>query len=310
MFACANPKPMTAGISHAVGIDVGGTKIETRVFDENWAEVRRQRVDTPSQYEELLQVIADQIAQTADADSPIGIGTAGLVHPEQGLLTAANLAAHGHRFGDDIAAAAGRRTHVLNDARAFGLSEAIFGAGRGHRTTAALILGTGIGGALIIDGKIPDGPTKTGGEFGHTAAPAHLVAKHNLPIFDCGCGRKGCIETYISGRGLTRMAQGMTGQDVPPQAIVAARASDFALVWAAWYDLMAELIIGLTLTVDPDVIVLGGGLSAIDGLPADLHKAATQAQIAGFGVPPIVLAEGGDASGARGAAYAAWQKHE
>lgn len=291
------------------GLDIGGSKIETQIFDRDWALVARQRVTTPENYPDLVKAVADQIAW-AEAEASglgaVGIGAAGLVHPASGLALTANLPASGQPFPDDIAKAAGRAVTFINDCRALALSEAVFGAGKGHRTVMALIIGTGIGGGVAIDQALMSGPTATGGEFGHFAAPAHLVAKHDLPIVQCGCGRMGCIETFVAGPGLARMAQHLSGQDLTPPQIAERRHQDMSKIWGIWCAFAAELIHTLTLTVDPDLIVLGGGLSAVPGVTDDLTRAAAQAQIADFETPPLVLAHGGDASGARGAAFAAW----
>ena len=293
----------------ATGIDVGGTKIEAQVFDADWQVIARNRVATPPEYTALVKAVADQITWAdgaAGVAAPVGIGAAGLINPQTGLALTANLAASGLPFPADIAKAAGRAITYVNDCRAMALSEAVFGAGKGHRTVMSLIMGTGIGGGIAINGEILHGPTLTGGEFGHTAASAHLVAQYDLPLVRCGCGQIGCIETYIAGPGLSRIAKAMVGRDIAPPDIAAQRGDELAPVWQAWCDLVACLLRTLILTVDPDIIVLGGGLSRIDGVIDDLAAATQRAQIGDFSIPPIVLAQGGDTSGARGAAYAAW----
>jgi len=295
------------------GIDIGGTKIEVQVFDDNWGEIARHRLATPKDYPAIVAAVVDQIdwaTREAGSISAVGIGAAGLVNPETGHAFTANLAASGHPFPSDIARQAGRAVTYVNDCRALALSEAVFGAGQGKRVVMALIIGTGVGGGIAVDQQLLPGPTATGGEFGHTAAPAHIVAEYRLPVYQCGCGRMGCIETYIAGPGLERLAKFVTGEDVTTKQIAARRETDMAQVWSIWCAFTAEMIHSLTLTVDPDVIVLGGGLSAIAGVVEDLGKVASQTQIAGFGAAPIVLAQGGDASGARGAAYAAWREAE
>ncbi len=294
----------------AIGIDLGGTKIETQVFGDNWSVVARQRHDTPRDYADLVRVVVEQIKLAeaqANTDIPVGIGAAGLINPHDGLALTANLPATGKPFPADIAAAAGRPITYVNDCRALALSEAVFGQGKGHRTVMSVILGTGVGGGVCVDQRILQGPTLTGGEFGHTSAPAHLIAQHNLPIRQCGCGRMGCIETYIAGPGLQQLAKHITGQDLTPRQIAAARSGAMAPVWRVWCELTADLLHTLTLTLDPDLIVLGGGLSRIAGITDDLALAAKSAQFANFDSPPLVLAQAGDTSGARGAAYAAWQ---
>ena len=294
----------------AIGIDLGGTKIETQVFDDAWTVVDRQRCETPKDYADLVDEVSDQIrwgmAQVGK-DVPVGIGAAGLINPVDGMALTANLPATGQPFPADIEDTIGRPITYVNDCRALALSEAVFGLGKGHHTVMALILGTGVGGGICVGGRILQGPTHTGGEFGHTSAPAHLVQEHDLPVVQCGCGRMGCIETYIAGPGLSRLAKHLTGQDLSPPQIAEMRNGEMAAVWGLWCALTADLLHTLTLTADPDLIVLGGGLTQIDGLIPDLKQAAHQAQLAGFATPPLVIAEGGDTSGGRGAAYAAWQ---
>jgi N-acetylglucosamine kinase len=286
--------------------------MEAQVFDDAWSVAVRRRLDTPKDYADLVTELADLI-RWADAQTsgtvPVGIGAAGLVNPKTGLALTANLVATGQLFPADIACTIGRPVTYMNDCRALALSEAIFGQGKGRRTVMALILGTGVGGGIAVDGAILQGPTHTGGEFGHTSAPAHLVAKHDLPIWRCGCGRMGCIETYIAGPGLVRLAKHILGTDLTTVEIAARRNIDTGPVWQVWCDFSADLLHSLTLTADPDLIVLGGGLTHIDRLVEDLSAAARRAQIGDFAVPEIVLAQGGETSGARGAAYAAWQAH-
>ena len=295
----------------AVGIDLGGTKIEAQVFDDAWSVIARQRTETPKNYDELLAVMAEQIrwARTQiGGAAPIGIGAAGLVNPANGLALTANLAATGHPFPADIEEATGCPVTYVNDCRALALSEAVFGQGKGHDTVMALILGTGVGGGICVNGRILRGPTMTGGEFGHTSAPAHIVSQYDLPLVRCGCGRMGCIETYISGPGMSRLAKHLTDEIMAPPEIAAKRNGEMAKVWKIWCALAADLLHTLTMTADPDIIVLGGGLSQIEGIADDLTQAMKCAQLSDFSSPQLVLAQGGDASGARGAAYAAWQE--
>jgi len=297
----------------AVGLDVGGTKIEAQVFDDTWGMLDSQRVATPKTYPELIAAIAESIrwaqSRTAD-DIAIGIGAAGLIDPVSGTALTANICASGQTIPADIAAAIGRPITYLNDCRALTLSEAVFGAGRPYKTVASVILGTGVGGGIAVDRTLLSGPTQTGGEFGHCAAPAHLIARYDLPLVACGCGQTGCIESYISGPGLERMALALTGKPMTSRTVADARGGDAKTVWEAWCALTADMLRTLILTVDPDVIVFGGGLSNITGLVDDLTGATRAAQIGDFPIPPLVLAQGGDASGARGAAYAAWMAQQ
>lgn len=293
----------------AAGIDLGGTKIETQIFGPDWQRREVSRVATPRDYAALVAAVAGQVRWADDhvGDGPIGLGAAGLINPATGLALAANLPVSGKPFPADIARAAGRKVTFVNDCRSFALSEAIFGAARGASPAVGLILGTGVGGGVVVDGRPVKGLSAVGGEFGHTCAPAHIVVAEGLPIHACGCGRTGCFETYVAGPGLVRMALALTGREVTTEQIAEGRAIDAGLarVWDIWCRLMAEMMMSMICMIDPAVIVLGGGLSKIDGVANDLSAALGRAQLAGFSTPRIVLAEGGAASGARGAAYAA-----
>ena len=291
----------------AAGLDLGGTKIEMQLFNADWQTLTKQRIATPDSYPELVAAIAELISQNVAADVPVGIGAAGLIDPQNGKVLAANFCATGHTLPDDINAATNLDVTYINDCRALALSEAVFGAGKGHKTVASVILGTGVGGGVAVNGVLPVGPTGTGGEFGHCAASAAIVAHYGLPVFPCGCGRTGCVETYISGPGLERLALALTGRAMTSHDIATARSTDTAQIWGAWCALTADALRNLILTLDPDVIVLGGGLSNIDGMIDDVLTATKSAQIGDFAIPPIVLAQGGDSSGARGAAWMAAQ---
>ena len=298
----------------AAGIDLGGTKIEAQIFATDWTVMDRRRIETPHDYNGLVAAMADQIAwidATTGRAPPVGVAAAGLVNPATGHAYTANLPATGHPFPADISRAAGRPVTYINDCRALTLSEAIFGAAQGMSPVVGLIIGTGIGGGVAVNGKLIIGPAMVGGEFGHTYAPAHLVGQYGLPVVRCGCGRMGCVETLIAGPGLTRIAKTITGQAMSPHEVVAAKAKDqkTALAYSIWCELVAELLMTLSFTIDPAAIVLGGGLSKIPGLVADLTAAQSRAQLPGFVIPEIMLAQAGDASGARGAAYAAVQAH-
>ena len=294
----------------AAGIDLGGTKIEAQVFGLDWHAQSRRRVETPHDYAGLVSAMAETIAwiDTQAPGLPIGISSAGLINPATGLALTANLSATGHAFPADLQAATNRPVRFLNDCRALTLSEAVFGAAKDLSPAIGLILGTGIGGGVAIGGHLVEGPSATGGEFGHFPLSAVPVQRHNLPVLPCGCGRIGCTETLIAGPGLSRIARLKTGRDLSPPQIAELRKTDPAIAegWSIWLDLLTELLITLTLTVDPACIVLGGGLSQIAGLLDDLRPRLAAAQLPSFTVPDLRLAEGGDASGARGAAWAAW----
>lgn len=297
----------------AAGIDLGGTKIEAQIFDAGWSRVASHRIATPKDYAGLVAAMADQIAWVeaqAGRAIPVGISAAGLINPATGLALTANLPATGKPFPADIEAAAGRPVTYVNDCRAQALSEAVFGAARGYRTALGLNLGTGLAGGVVVGGKLLHSPSGTGGEFGHFPLAAGPVLAHGLPVLPCGCGRVGCTETLIAGPGLARIVAHLTGRNLTPQEIVALRGQDpeIGKAWDVWRSLVVDLMVTLTLTVDPECIVLGGGLARAEGLVEELDRDLSAAQLAGYAVPVIRLAEGGDATGARGAAYAAHER--
>ena len=289
----------------AAGIDLGGTKIEAQVFDSGWNRIESRRIATPKSYPDLVAAVAQQIVwiDAQSPDLPIGIAAAGLINA-RGIALTANLPATGQPFPADIARAAGRKITYINDCRAQALSEARFGAARGYRTAISLNLGTGLAGGVVTNGHLLPGPTGLGGEFGHFALPAHIIAAHDLPLIRCGCGRMACTETLIAGPGLSRIHAHLTGQHATPEAITT---GDHAATMKVWLDLTAEMIHTLIMIIDPDCIVLAGGLSRAPNLIPRLTQALQAAQLPGYSTPLLRLAEGGDTTGARGAAFAALQ---
>lgn len=295
----------------ALGLDIGGTKIEVQTFGPDWSVIARRRVGTPKDYPEFLAAIAEQVRWGIGERAslvPLGISTAGYSNPATGDFLAANLPASGKPFLADITKALGRDVLLVNDGCAFAQSEAVFGAAKRDRIVAGVILGTGVGGGIVMDGKLHGGRLAAAGEFGHIAAPANSVMQWQLPLLQCKCGRLGCIETLASGPGLKRLCRLMLGQNLEPEEIAATRetSEDVARVWQAWCALVAELLLSISLCVEPDVFVLGGGLSKAPGIAEDISEALESAHFIRGTRPAIKLAQGGDAAGARGAAYAAW----
>ena len=283
------------------GIDLGGTKIEARVFDADLVEVARHRIATPTEsYAAMLDGIAAQIAwlESQGEMTAIGLGSPGLINPRTGVMLTANLPATGERLGHDISTRMGREISVINDCRAFTLSEAKMGAGKGIANVVGLVIGTGVADGHAVKGQLVPDMNGQHGEFGHLPLPAAFVTAHDLPLLKCGCGLTGCIETYLAGPGLVRLAEHMTGQTRTTQEIM----SEMPAVRAVWLQLASSLVALITRTHDPDVIVLGGGLGMIEGLPNDLSRATEDQMLANTDLPQIVQAAHGDASGALGAA--------
>ena len=294
------------------GIDIGGTKIEFVAFDDDLNAVDRVRVDTPADdYDAFLSVL-DALVSKADArfgEQPrVGLGVPGLTDSEGRALCANLPGVSGHHVGDDVAARIGRPVATLNDTRCFALSEARGGAGEGYRVVFGAILGTGAAGGLVIDGRVEDGHRGLAGEYGHLPLPAALQCKYDLPVRRCGCGLPGCLEAYVAGEGLMALAKhfGATAADAPGLA-AAWRTGDAAAVATrdAFIDILGAGFANIVKLCDPDVIVMGGGLSLIDETIELLPQAIAVHLFAGFASPPVVRARFGDASGVRGAALLA-----
>ena len=286
----------------AAGIDLGGTKIEAQIFDRGWKLVATERVSTPKTYEGLISALKKLVSSCGDV--PVGISAAGLIHPEPGVALTSNLPATGRTLVSDVVKVTKRPLVWINDARALLLSEAVFGVGEGVKRVAGVIIGTGIGSGLSVDGRLQAGTSGTSGEIGHIALPAHLVQRYNLPLVACGCGRVGCMETLIAGPGLVRIARAVKCPETTPKDIAAERGK----AWQIWCELTAEMLFTLNTIGDPELIILAGGLSKVPHLVEDLKVALTNAQFKGFPIPDIRIAKGGDASGALGAAYVAWRQ--
>lgn len=291
-----------------IGIDLGGTKIEGAVLEASQRELGRLRIATPrNDYHATLEAIAHLIGQleaTFGASVSIGMGIPGSVSPRTGLVQNANSTwLNGRTLDADLARRLGRPVRLANDANCFALSEAVDGAGAGERSVFGVILGTGCGGGLVRDGRIVDGPRGIGGEWGHNPLPWSGPEEHPGPR--CWCGRLGCMETWVSGPALAADHQRVTRENVAAEEI-ARRAADGDQAACATLERHASrLARGLAAVInmfDPDVIVLGGGLSQLshlyDRLPALCapHIFADRADVR------ILPPRWGDASGVRGAA--------
>lgn len=297
------------------GIDIGGTKIELVVFDDALTPQSRERLPTPTgDYDAFLGAVAELVAR-ADTDhgtaAPIGVGVPGLVDTD-GLSFCANVpCAIGKPVARDLSERIGRAVAAENDCRLFALSEAHGGAGQDYRSVFGAILGTGAAAGLVIDGRLERGRCGAAGEYGHLPLPASLQHEHDLLLRDCACGLPACAEAYIGGPGLLAMAReyGVEGNDT--QAVVEAwRAGTRAgtRTYDAFLDILGASLANVVKLVDPDVIVMGGGLSQIPEVIADLPAAVTRHMFSGFGSPPVALAKFGDSSGVRGAALLAMKE--
>lgn len=288
-----------------VGIDLGGTKIEAAVLDPDGRAVARRRVPNPGGYDAAIRDLVALVAAVegeAGGVGTVGVGLPGSVAPRDGRMRNANATFLNDRtFREDFAAALGREVRVANDANCMALSEAVDGAGAGAAVVFGAILGTGVGGGLVVNGRIVEGVSGNGGEWGHIPVP-WLTAQEAAP---CWCGQRGCMETMISGTGFQRDHHARTGEAMTGPAIVAAaRAGDVGA--ATSLDLFAEragrALAMIANIIDPDVIVLGGGMSNVSELYPRLPEIVQRHVFGGAWGGRIAPARWGDASGVRGAA--------
>jgi len=288
-----------------IGVDLGGTKIEAVLLDPSGAERLRQRRATPraAGYDAIVAAVAElALALEAEAGEPctVGVGTPGAASRRTGLMKNCNTTAlNGQPLHRDLARALGREVRLENDANCFALSEAHDGAGRGHRVVFGVILGTGVGGGLVVDGRVHTGPNAIAGEWGHV-----VVDPGGPP---CYCGRRGCVETLLSGPAMAASyvaAGGAPGADARAVAERAEAGEPLARAtldrWLEWFGRSLAVVVDV---VDPDVVVLGGGLSAMPLVYREGPAAVARHVFSDDLRTPIVANVHGDSSGVRGAAW-------
>jgi len=292
-----------------IGIDLGGTKIEIVALDADGREVLRRRVATPSgDYAATLAAVAG-LVNRAEGElgtrGSIGIGTPGAVALATGLLKNANSTClNGRPVKQDIEALLGREVRIANDANCFALSESVDGAGRDAQVVFGVILGTGVGGGIVVSRRVHAGANAIAGEWGHNPLP--LPRAEDLPLPGCYCGRPGCIECYLSGPGMAKLHAAATGSSLAPQEIVAAAAAGDAGAERSmrlYEDRLARSLAGVINIVDPDVIVLGGGMSNIERLYANVPRLWAPYVFSDRVVTRLERNRHGDSSGVRGAAW-------
>jgi fructokinase len=291
-----------------IGIDLGGTKIEALALDEAGAERFRRRVPTPrGEYEATLAAIAALVAEAEAVvgSATVGIGTPGAASPATGLVKNANSVwLIGRPLASDLAHVLGREVRLANDANCFALSEAVDGAGAGCRTIFGVILGTGTGGGIVVDRQVVVGANSVAGEWGHNPLPWPEAGE--WPGAPCYCGRTGCIETFLSGPGLSRDHAAATGVTIEAPAIVARALEGDAAAGATldrYERRMARALASIINVIDPDVIVVGGGLSKIGRLFTNVPRLWSPFVFSDTVVTTLVPAAHGDSSGVRGAAW-------
>jgi fructokinase len=267
-----------------IGIDLGGTKVELIALDGSGREIFRKRMPTPQgDYRATIGTVVSMIGDAEKdlkAAGTVGIGIPGALSRVTGLVKNANSTCLiDHDLKGDLEQALGREIRIENDANCFALSEAVDGAGEGAKVVFGVILGTGVGAGIVVNGEVLVGPNAIAGEWGHNPLP--LPRREDLPLPDCYCGRKGCIEAYLSGPALAR-----DGENIE-----------------RYEERLARALAGVINILDPDVIVLGGGISNIQRLYANVpvlwRQYVFSDQVATRLAPPVH----GDSSGVRGAAW-------
>jgi fructokinase len=291
-----------------IGIDLGGTKIEGLALDTEGRELMRQRVATPRDYDgtvAALVALVESLETETGLRGSVGVGIPGTVRAATGLVKNANsIWLNGRPLPLDLSRAMGREVRLANDANCLAVSEATDGAARGRKVVFGVILGTGCGGGVALDGAVHSGPNGVGGEWGHNPLPWPNAAETLGP--DCYCGQKGCIETWVSGTGIAREFEVVTGRRMTTAQIAAAAEQGDAEAGAALdrlEDRLARALAGVVNILDPDVFVLGGGVSRIERIYRNLPPLIRGWTFGGDFDTPIVPAQFGDSSGVRGAAW-------
>jgi len=295
-----------------VGVDLGGTKIEAVVLAPDGRELVRRRVPTPRGYDESIEAIAalvEAVERVGGEKGTVGVGIPGCIVPATGLVKNANsIWLNGRPFARDLATRMGRPVRMMNDANCFALSEAADGAGAGAYSVFGVILGTGVGGGIVVGNECLVGANSLAGEWGHNPLP--WMTSDEYPGPSCYCGRCGCIEAWLSGPGLAQDYQRRTGEELGTHDIVEAAAAGEERASAAlalYHDRLARALASLMNVLDPDVIVLGGGLSNLPSLldhvtqllPRYIFDAGSIDTVL---TTRLVRAVHGDSSGVRGAA--------
>ena len=311
-----------------LGVDLGGTKIEAVVLDDSGAERCRRRVPTPrGDYAATLDAIAALVEAAERAAGPcrsVGVGIPGSISPHTGLVRNANSTwLNGRPLAGDLARALGRDVRVANDANCFALSEAADGAAAGLAVVFGVILGTGVGGGIVVDGRVLEGANGIAGEWGHNPLPAPFLVGE-LPGPRCWCGRHGCIEAWLSGPALAAgaapsgtgaaagAAAGAGAAAAGAESVVVDAARTVAAMRAGepravdaferYCDRLARSLAGVVNLLDPDAIVLGGGLSNVDELYVEVPRRWSPLLFADRAHTPLLRNRHGDSSGVRGAA--------
>ncbi len=298
-----------------IGIDLGGTKIEGVALGAGGAVLAGRRTATPRHdYDGMVRTIAglvSAIEAETGAEGTVGVGMPGAISPATGLVKNANSTWNiGRPLQQDLERAIGRPVRLANDANCFALSEAVDGAGAGAGIVFGVIVGTGTGGGVVVRQQVLTGANAVAGEWGHNPLP--WVTPDELPGAPCYCGRSGCIETVLSGPGMARDHAETTGESISSEAVVARAAEGNAAAEATlrrYEHRMARSLASVINLLDPDVIVLGGGLSKLERLYVNVPALWGQWVFSDRVDTRLLPPRHGDASGVRGAAWL-WPQRE
>ena len=291
-----------------IGVDLGGTKIEALALDASGVELARHRVPTPKgDYDGTLAAIASLVRRLEEeaGSGTVGVGIPGTIEAHSGLVKNANSTwLNGRPFDRDLSRVLEREVRVANDANCLVVSEATDGAAAGLEMVFGVILGTGCGGGIAIGGRVHAGRNGVSGEWGHNPLP--WPTPEETPGPACYCGRRGCMETWVSGTGLMqdyRRATGVakTGHEIAASADAGEQAAEAGLARLA--DRLARGLAVIVNTLDPDAIVVGGGVSRIARIYPAVRAALPGLVFGGGAETPAVPAMHGDSSGVRGAAW-------
>jgi fructokinase len=302
-------------VTYRIGVDLGGTKIEAAVIDRAGEVLRRLRSPTPAgDYEETIAAmvaLVNRLEEDFSCRMTVGVGIPGTPSSRTGLIKNANSTwIIGRPLERDLSDALGRPVRIANDANCFALSEAADGAAAGAASVFGVILGTGVGGGIVLDGRIVIGANAIAGEWGHNPLP--WPRSEELPGPPCYCGRNGCIETYLSGPALAADHFRQTGEALKAEEIAAAADAGNTACKATldcYADRLARALAHVINIVDPEVIVLGGGVSAITSLYTSVPSLWSGYVFSDEVLTKLVPPKHGDSSGVRGAAWL-WRADE
>ncbi len=285
-----------------IGVDLGGTKIEALALDPSGREVSRKRIATPrDDYRQTVSAVVglvNELEKSLKEKASVGVGIPGALSRVTGLVKNANSTCLiGHPFKQDLEKALSREVRLENDANCFALSEAVDGAGQGAEMVFGVILGTGVGGGIVVNARVLSGLNAIAGEWGHNPLP--LPTETDLPLPKCYCGRSGCIEAYLSGPALARDHAQLTGQNLEPKEIAALKGASLM----RYEERLARALAMVINILDPQVIVLGGGMSNVPRLYTEVPRLWTRYVFSDHVATRLARHAHGDSSGVRGAAW-------